>query len=493
MSETTTVKYGLGADWSSMYIDGEWITAEGRETISVSNPSTGETLFEVPAGTKTDVDDAFRVAEAAQKKWAAKPPQVRAEVIQNFLSLLDKHADEVTELMTAESGSTHLKTGLELEQLAPGIIAEAASFPTRSKGEVSQSLIPGKENRVVRNPAGIVGVITPWNFPFHLAMRVIAPAIALGNSVVLKPDEHTPVVGGLVIAQMFEEAGLPEGVLNVVTGRGETAGERIASHPKLDVLSFTGSTEVGRHVGGLAAESLALPALELGGNAPFVVLDDADLEVAIDAAVSGSFIHQGQVCISINRHIVHTSVYDDYVNELVDRAEQLSVGDTTDPTNIIGPIINESQRDQMLDFIEKTVREGATVETGGEHENLFVEPTVISNVSNEMDLCCNEHFGPIAPVIEVSDDEEAVAVANDTKMGLSSSVFGEEGHATEIADQVEAGMVHVNDMPLNDEPHIPFGGVKASGLGRYNGEAIIDELTETKWISVQHHPRDYPM
>lgn len=493
MSKGTMSQFGSDADWSEMYVDGEWIDAGQRGTIGVKNPATGDNLFDVPAGTAGDVDDAFQAAAQAQNEWAAQPPQVRAEVVHKFLQLLDEHGDAIAELMVAESGSTHLKAGLELEQLAPGIVAEAASFPNRCKGETSQSVIPGKENKVSRDPAGIVGVITPWNFPFHLAMRIVAPAIALGNGVVLKPDEHTPAIGGLVIARLFEEAGLPAGVLNVVTGRGETVGERIASHPDLDVLSFTGSTEVGRHVGGLAAQSLAMPTLELGGNAPFIVLEDADLDAAVDAAVSGTFIHQGQVCISINRHIVHESLYDEYVSRLAERAQQLPTGDPSDPEVVIGPVINESQREQMMTFMEQTTDAGAKIETGGEYDGLVVEPTVLSNVSNDMDLSCNEHFGPIAPVIEVADDEEALSVANNTDMGLSSAVFGEKGHATTIAEQVEAGMVHVNDMPLNDDPQVPFGGVKASGLGRYNSDAIIDELTETKWISIQHEAREYPL
>jgi aldehyde dehydrogenase (NAD+) len=492
MAQSARAEFGIGADWSRMYVDGEWIEAGERGTIPVESPATGDVLHEVPAGTAGDVDDAFQAAKRAQAEWAARPPQERAEVIQTVLAMLQEHGDELAELMIAESGSTALKTGLELQEAAPGMMAEAASFPTRAQGTTSRSMTEGKQNIIKREPAGIVGVISPWNFPFHLSLRAVAPAIALGNAVVLKPDEHTPAIGGLAIARLFEAAGLPDGVLNVVTGRGQPAGERLAAHPDLDVLSFTGSTEVGRHVGGLAAENLALPALELGGNGPFVVLDDADLDDAVDAAVTGSFMHQGQVCIAISRHIVHESLYDDYVERLAERAAQLPVGDPSNPENVIGPVINESQRDQMMDFLEESVEHGATIETGGDYEGLFVEPTVVSGVTNDIGLGCNEQFGPIAPVIEAGSNEEAIGIANDTDMGLSAAVFGEQGHATNVADEIEAGMVHVNDMPINDEPHAPFGGTKNSGLGRYNGEWIMEELTETKWISVQQEPRDYP-
>ena len=475
-----------------MYVGGEWVPAGDRGTIPVENPATGEVVHEVPAGTAADVDDAFQAAAAAQEAWADRPPQDRAEVVQNAMALLDQHADALTELMVAESGSTVLKAALEVEEATMGMLAESASFPMRSQGSTSESTTPGKRNEVTREPAGVVGVISPWNFPLHLAVRSVAPALALGNAVVLKPDENTPAVGGLAVARLFEAAGLPGGLLNVVTGRGEPAGERVAANPELDVLSFTGSTEVGRHVGGLAAENLARPALELGGNAPFVVLDDADIDEAVDAGVFGSFVHQGQVCIAISRHIVHESLYDEYVERLAERAAALPVGDPSNPENALGPVINQSQRDRMMDFLERSVEAGATIEAGGDYEDLFVEPTVVSGVTNDIGLGCNEQFGPVAPVIEAESNEEAVGIANDTDKGLSAAVFGEQGHARRVDDRIEAGMVHVNDMSVNEEPHTPFGGVNDSGLGRYNGEWIIEEFTETKWISVQEEPREYP-
>jgi aldehyde dehydrogenase (NAD+) len=293
---------------------------------------------------------------------------------------------------------------------------------------------------------------------------------------------------------LFEEAGLPDGVLNVVTGSGSDTGEYVSDHETPAVVSFTGSASVGRHVAENAARNIALPSLELGGNNPHVVTADADLDQAVDAGFFGSFAHQGQVCISINRHVVHEEVYDEYVDRLASRAEELTVGDPLDENTDVGPIINKSQREDMMELVEESVDQGATVETGGSHDDLFVEPTVLADATNDMPVASNEHFGPIAPVIPFSDETEAVEIANDTEYGLSASVHaGDLERGRDIADAIESGMVHVNDQPLNDDPHVPFGGVKESGLGRYNGEWIVDELTRTKWISVQREDRDYPL
>jgi aldehyde dehydrogenase (NAD+) len=485
--------FSIEADWDSLYVDGEWLTPSDRETIEVTNPATGETLARTPAGTADDIDRAVAAADAAQSAWADLPPQARAEVVTAAIGLVQEHAESLMGISVAETGGTHVKAHIEVEILGPAMMGLAAGLPLRAQGRHAQSAIPGKENEVRREPAGVVGVISPWNFPFNLSLRAVAPALALGNGVVLKPAEETPVLGGLVLARIFEEAGLPPGLLNVVPGYGEEAGDRLAGHPDVNVVSFTGSSETGRHVMQRAAEHLAEPALELGGNNPYLVLDDADLDVAVDNGVYGSFVHQGQVCISINRHLVHESLYDDYVARVAERAESLSVGDPSDPENDLGPIINEAQRDQIVDYLERTVEAGATVEAGGGHDGLFVEPTVLSGVDNDMAAACNEHFGPVAPVIPFETDDEAVRLANDTEYGLAASVIsGDLGRARGVAKRLEAGMVHINDQPINDDPHIPFGGVKQSGLGRYNADTIMDAFTEYKWLSTQNQPREFP-
>ncbi|SDK04445.1 aldehyde dehydrogenase family protein [Natronorubrum texcoconense] len=478
--------------WNSLYLAGEWTEPSDREEIAVENPYTREKIATVPAGTEDDVDRAYEAASEAQKEWAQQPPQARAEVITAAIEFVRDNREEISELLALESGSTRVKSGAEL-QTAMAMMQQAASYPFRMDGKQMESTIPGKENIVERKPAGVVGVISPWNFPLHLSMRAVAPAIATGNSVVLKPASNTPITGGLLLARIFEEAGVPEGVLSVVTGSGSEIGDAISDHEIPRVLAFTGSTEIGQRVAANAAGNCALPALELGGNNVHVVTENADLDRAVDGGVFGSFLHQGQICISINRHLVHEDVYDDYVGMLTDRAANLPTGDPTDEDTVVGPIIDEGQRDQILEYVETSVDEGATLETGGEHDGLVVEPTVLSDADNDMAAACNEHFGPVAPVIPYSSDEEAIELANDTIHGLSGSVHSEDlAQARSIADGIETGMIHINDQPVNDEPHVPFGGMKQSGLGRYNGESILEELTTTKWISIQRESREYP-
>ncbi len=482
----------MDAEWNALYIDGEWVDAGDRDDIAVENPATRETVTSVPAATEDDVDRAYEAAAEAQSEWADRPAEERAAVVEDAIDLLDEHRDDILQSLAVESGSANAKAFAEW-QTAQGMCYHAAGLADELDTETQDSMIPGKQNHVERVPMGVVGVISPWNFPFNLSMRAVAPALATGNAVVLKPASATPVTGGLLLARLFDEAGLPDGLLNVVPGYGSDIGDRVAGHPELDVMAFTGSTDVGKRVAATAAENLALPAMELGGNNPHVVTEDADLDAAVDSAVFGSFLHQGQVCISINRHLVHEDVYDEYVERLAERAENLPVGDPTDRENVIGPVIDEGQRDEMLDYVERTVEAGATLETGGEADDLFVEPTVLSDAENDMAAACNETFGPIAPVIPFADDEEAVELANDTEYGLAASVHaGDLDRARDLADAIDAGMVHVNDQPINEEPSVPFGGVKASGIGRYDGDAILEELTQTKWISVQEEQREYP-
>ncbi|AQL44392.1 aldehyde dehydrogenase [Halorientalis sp. IM1011] len=490
-------EYAIEADWNALLVDGEW--TEGDETIPVEDPSTRETVAEVPAGTEADVDAAYEAAAAAQNDWAETPPARREGVLTDLVQAIESHRDELIELLAAEVGGSRIMGETSI-QITLDHAREAATYPRRLEGQHKGSNISGKENVVERGPAGVVTVISPWNFPLNLSMRAIGPAVATGNTVVCKPATNSPITGGLVFAKLFEEIGLPDGVVNVVTGKGSEIGDRVAGHPESDAVTFTGSTPVGRGVAATAAENLATPVMELGGNNPHIVTADADLDRAVDAGVFGSFVHQGQVCISINRHVVHEAVYDEYVDRLVDRAEDLPTGSAHDPDTIVGPIIDESQRDQMLEYVAETVDAGATLETGGEtvpldgvDDSLVVEPTVLSGVDNDMPAACFEHFGPIAPVIAVADVDEAVAVANDTEYGLSGSVHADdEGTGKAIARRMNTGHVHVGDQPINDEAHVPFSGQRASGMGGFNSDLILEEITETKWISVQHESREYP-
>ncbi|MBX0325461.1 aldehyde dehydrogenase family protein [Halomicroarcula sp. F13] len=498
MAQDSLSRYSIDADWSSLYIGGEWRASDSGDTIAVTDPSTRETVTEVPRGNDADVDAAYEAAAEAQTEWEQTPPARREELVQNLLQTMDEHSEEIVDLLATEAGQIE-GMGETSVHLAEDQIAEAATLPRRMKGEHAASNIPGKENVVQREPQGVVTVISPWNFPLNLSARAIVPAVAAGNTVVVKPATNTPVVGGLLFARLFEDAGFPEGVINVVTGRGSEIGDAVASHDQSDVVAFTGSTEVGRRVAAAAGENLAEAAMELGGNNAHIVTDDADLEQAVNAGVFGSFAHQGQVCISINRHLVHEDVYDEYVEKIAERAENLPAGSAHDHV-VVGPIIDESQRDEILDYVERTVDAGATLETGGEtveldgvEDSLVVEPTVLSDVTNDMAAACNEHFGPVVPVIPFSDVDEAVELANDTEFGLSGSVHaGDVGAGKRIAQRMETGMVHVNDQPINDEAHVPFSGTGASGVGGYNTDDFLDEATEKKWISLQHEDREFP-
>jgi aldehyde dehydrogenase (NAD+) len=498
MAQDDLSRYSIDADWSTHYIGGEWSETAGGESMTVRDPSTREPVTSVPRGNEIDVDVAYEAAATAQSEWAQTPPAHREELVGNLLRTMDQHSEEIVELLATEAGQIE-GIGETSVQLAQDQIAEAATMPRRMKGEHAASNIPGKENIVQREPQGVVTVISPWNFPLNLSARAIVPAVAAGNTVVVKPASNTPVAGGLLFGRLFEDAGFPDGVINVVTGRGSDIGDAVASHDESDVVAFTGSTAVGRRVAAAAGENLAEAAMELGGNNAHIVTADADLDQAVDAGVFGSFAHQGQVCISINRHLVHEEIYDEYVERMTERAEALPAGSAHEHV-VVGPIIDESQRDEILDYVERTVEAGATLETGGGtvdvdgvEDSLVVEPTVLSEVTNDMAAACNEHFGPVVPVIPFSDVDEAVEIANDTEFGLSGSVHaGDVGAGKRIAQRLETGMVHVNDQPINDEAHVPFSGTGASGVGGYNTDEFLDEVTETKWISLQHDAREFP-
>ncbi|MFT4950136.1 MAG: aldehyde dehydrogenase (NAD+) [Natronomonas sp.] len=480
-------------DWSRLYVDGEWVEAAGGETLPVENPATRETIAEVPAATEADVDAAYAAADAAQPEWEAMGRERRVELVGAFLEAFETRFEEVVDFLVREGGSTSGKAG---QEATISMVDFQTALELEAPGEEVRDspFFDGKKNHIVHEPVGVVGVISPWNYPLHLTTRALAPALVLGNTVVVKPASDTPISGGLWLAALADEVGLPDGVVNVVTGRGSEVGDRMAGHPVPRTISFTGSTAVGKRVAGRAGESIAQPALELGGNGPNVVTADVDIEQAAKVGAVGSFTHQGQVCISINRHIVHEEVYDEYVDRLVEHAESLTVGDPAEEGVDFGPVVNESQRDGLRSYVQQTVDEGATLETGGEAEGLFFEPTVLSGATNEMAASCNEHFGPIAPVIEVPSAEAAIEVANDTEYGLAAAVQCRDlDRARELANQVESGMVHINDHPIQDEPNAPFGGLKESGLGRYNGEWVMDELVEPKWISVQHEDREYDL
>ncbi|PFG10601.1 MULTISPECIES: aldehyde dehydrogenase family protein [unclassified Marinobacter] len=481
-------------DFHLQLLAGEWREGCGEESRPVQNPYSGETLTTIRSATSADLDAAYQKAAEAQIAWADTPPAERSALMLGVLSIFDERKDEIIDWLIYESGSTRLKANIEWGS-ARAITQEAASMPARAHGATMASNIPGKDNLVFRRPLGVVGVISPWNFPLHLSQRSVAPALALGNAVVIKPASDTPITGGLLLAHIFAEAGLPAGLLSVVVGPGSEIGDDFVAHPIPALISFTGSTPVGKNIGKLATGGSYLKkvALELGGNSPFVVLEDADVGQAVKAAIFGKFLHQGQICMAINRIIVDQRVYDRFVEEFVAHAGALNVGDPSAMDTAIGPVINKSQLEGLQQKIAKAKEQGAKVLLEGDIHGQMVPPHVFGDVTPDMEISREEIFGPLIGIQKARNEEHALELANNTEFGLSSAVFcGDLYRGLQFARKVRAGMTHVNDMPVNDEAHTPFGGDKNSGLGRFNGDWAIDEFTSVQWVSVQREPRQYP-
>lgn len=487
----------LLAGWipNRQFIGGTWRQGRSERTLTLTNPYNQQILGSVRQATIEDLNDAYTAAATAQKEWAAQPPAIRQGVLLRAAEILQERRDDIVSWLVAESGSTLLKANIEVSA-ARAITLEAASFPYRVHGRILESDVQGKENRVYRVPLGVVGVISPWNFPLHLSQRSVAPALALGNAVVLKPASDTAVTGGLLIGKIFEEAGLPAGVLNVVAGAGSEIGDAFVEHEIPSLISFTGSTPVGQNVGRIAASGKHLKhvALELGGNSPFVVLADADLDQAVRAAAMGKFLHQGQICMAINRIIVEDSVYDEFVTRFTDHVRTLNFGDPADPKTFVGPVINSQQLEGLKKKISLATEEGARKVLGSEIIGQVIPPHVFADVTSDMELAREEIFGPLVGILRAQDEDHALEMANDSHYGLASAVFtGSAERGVKFAQGIRAGMTHVNDIPVNDEPHTAFGGEKNSGLGRFNGEWGIQEFTTDHWISIQHTPRQYPV
>ncbi|RAL21904.1 aldehyde dehydrogenase family protein [Thermoflavimicrobium daqui] len=479
--------------WNKQWIGGQWKIGLSQKNYINKNPYNDEVLVEIPLANMDDVDQAYESSQAAQREWEKVNPYKRSAIMEKAAELLAARREEMVELLVAESGSTRIKANTEID-FAIAIIKEAASFPIRMQGMILPSLVPGKENRIYRYPAGVVGVISPFNFPFYLSMRSVAPALATGNGVVLKPDRQTMITGGLAIAKLFDDAGIPKGLFNVTVVDTKEIGDAFVEHPIPRIISFTGSTEVGRHIGELCGKNLKRVALELGGNNALIVLQDADIEKAAHSAAFGKFMHQGQICMAINRIIVDRNRYDEFLERFKERVSKIKAGDPSNPDTFVGPLINRKQVDRILDLIDKSVRQGAKVVLEGKVQGNVMEPFILADVTNDMPIAQNEIFGPVAGVIAVDGEEEAIRVANDSPYGLSGAVYaGSVEHGVEVAKKIETGMIHVNDQSVNDEPIIAFGGEKASGLGRYGGMWALDEFTTVKWISVQVHPREYPV
>ena len=479
-------------DLARQYIDGEWRQGTGSWDIIDFNPYNGEKLASITIATVDEVDEAYRAAQRAQKAWAATNPYARRAVFEKALHLIEEREAEITEVIIAELGGTHLKAGFELH-LAKEFLRESIQLSLRPEGKILPSPIDGKENRLYRVPVGVVGVISPFNFPFLLSLKSVAPALALGNGVVLKPHQNTPIVGGSLVAKIFEDAGLPGGLLNVVITDIAEIGDAFIEHPVPKVISFTGSDKVGRHVATVCASLFKSAVLELGGNSALVVLEDADIDYAVDAAVFSRYVHQGQVCMAANRVLVDRSIADEFTAKFVAKVRTLKVGDPSDPQTIIGPVINSSQADSLTGAVDQAIAEGATALVRGATTDNLVEPTVLTDLPADSAILQQEIFGPVALLVPFDGEEEAVRIVNDTPYGLSGAVHtADVERGVAFAKRIDTGMFHVNDGTVHDEPLVPFGGEKHSGIGRLNGETTVDAFTTQKWISVQHGRSFFP-
>jgi benzaldehyde dehydrogenase (NAD) len=476
--------------WSGQIYSGGWATAHGGDTAIVE-PATGNEIGRIGSADAEDVAKAAAAAASAQPAWAATNFEERAAVLRRAADLLSKHAEELTGFMVREAGAVPAMAGFNV-YVATQECYEAATLASRPLGEILPTALP-RLSLLRRVPVGVVGVISPFNAPLILSSRSVAPALALGNAVVLKPDQRTGVSGGVILARIFEEAGLPENLLHVLPG-GPEAGTALVTDPRIRVVSFTGSSATGRKVAELGARHLKRVHLELGGNSALVILDDADVERAVSAGAWGAFLHQGQICMTAGRHIVHDSVADAYIEGLSAHADHLPVGDPATAQVALGPLIDANQRDKVHGLVTSTVDAGARLAAGGTYEGLFYRPTVLAEVRTDMPAYSQEVFGPVAPVIRFSSEEEAVRLAADSDYGLSLGILtGNIDRGLRLAEQIPTGIVHINDQTVNDEAVAPFGGVLDSGTGaRFGGAANLDAFTDQRWITLRGEIAPYP-
>jgi benzaldehyde dehydrogenase (NAD) len=471
-------------------LGGRWYPTRAQRTLY--EPATGEPLESVPMADAVDVGAAVPRLVAGQRAWAATAPTERSAVLRRAGALLETHRAELSEWLVREAGATRGKAAFEL-MISAQALYSAAGLALEPTGET----YPSAGSRISlsrRVPVGVVGVIAPFNAPLFLAMRAVAPALALGNAVIVKPDPRTPISGGTIIASVLLAAGLPEEALAVLPGDAEV-GEALVAHPDVPVIAFTGSTAAGRRIAVAAAGHFKRVHLELGGNSALVVFDDVDIERAAAAGAWGAYNHAGQICMASSRHLVHAAVVDDYVAALVEHANRLSVGNPNLEEVMVGPLIDVRQRDAVHEIVTRTLAAGATLATGGTYDRLFYMPTVIADVTPGMDAYEREIFGPVAPVSTFTSFEEAVALANGTSYGLSAGVLTADiARGSRFAELIHSGNVHINDQTLVDDGIQPFGGVGDSGNGGRIGSTLYNReaFTEQQWLTIQNEIPFYP-
>ncbi|MCK0506149.1 aldehyde dehydrogenase [Aromatoleum anaerobium] len=477
-----------------MLIGGEPRAAANGASFERRNPLDHSVATRAPAATAADAVAAVDAAAAAFPAWAAMGPGERRALLLKASRALEAKSDAIAAAMAAETGASGIWAGFNV-RLGAGILLEAASLTTQITGELIPSDVPGNVAMAVRQPAGVVLGIAPWNAPVILGVRAIATPLACGNTVVLKGSELCPATHGLII-EALQEAGLPPGVVNFVTNAPADAGavvEAMVAHPALRRVNFTGSTRVGRLIAQTCAKYLKPAVLELGGKAPLVVLDDADLDAAVTAATFGAFANSGQICMSTERIIVDAAVADDFVERLAGRARGLPLGDPRKGPVVLGSVVDMGTVERCNALIDDALAKGATLVCGGKTDNTLMPATLLDRVSADMRIYREETFAPVKAIVRVRGIEEAIACANDNAFGLAAAVFGRDlARAWQVASRIQSGICHINGPTVHDEAQMPFGGVKDSGYGRFGGKAGIEAFTELRWITMQTTPRHYP-
>ena len=475
----------------SLYIDGKWTPAADGAVADDFNPATGALFARVAQAGRADAERAVEAAYRARESWGRLIVSERAAILLRAADILATKVAEIREVLIEESGSTFGKSMFEV-MFCIDLLRSAAGDARHIFGETLPHSASGQIGMTVRQPLGVIAGIAPFNAPFLLAMKKVVLALAAGNCFVLKPSEETPVTG-IKIAEIFHEAKLPPGVLNVVPGPAKDVGDVLLTDPRVRMITFTGSTKVGKLIAVEAAKNLKKFTLEMGGKNPLIVLQDADVDYAVRAGCFGIYFHQGQVCMANSRIIVEAPVYDEFCEKFAARTKTYKVGDPHDPHTVIGPLIRRSQCSFIDEHVADATDKGAKVLTGGTHQDNFYQPTVIADVTPEMRIYSEESFGPITSIIKVNSAEEALKIANDTSYGLSAGVITNDlQKAMDLALRLESGMVHINDTTVTDEPHVPFGGIKNSGFGREGGNYSMEEMTELKWITIQLGQRQFP-
>jgi acyl-CoA reductase-like NAD-dependent aldehyde dehydrogenase len=479
---------------TALFINNRDVPAADGGRFERRNPLTGAVVTRAAAATAHDARVAADTAAAAFPSWAAVRPSERRILLLAAADLLAARARDFTDVMAGETGAAEPWVNFNV-MLAANMLREVASFVTQINGQVHTSEIPGCLSMSIRQPVGVVLGIAPWNAPIILAVRAIAAPLACGNTVILKASEISPGTQ-LALGHVFKDAGFPAGVVNVISNAPADAAdvvETLIAHPAVRRINFTGSTRVGRIIAETAGRHLKPVLLELGGKAPLVVLDDADLDQAVNAAAFGAFMYQGQICMSTERVVVDQKVADAFVAKFAAKALALPAGDPRNGNVVLGPLIGEDAAERVESLIEEAVAKGAKLAAGGQRDGCIMAATVLDHVTAEMRIYHEESFGPVAPVIRVRDVKDAIRIANDTDYGLSAAVYGRDvNRALAVAKQIESGICHINGPTVQDEAQIPFGGMKASGYGRFGGHAAINEFTELRWITVETEPHQYP-